>query len=221
MLDQGAIETNVSNCGPLDRKIAFRRAHAYTLFEIVIAVAIMAVIGSLLIPVAASYLGRQNVAATANSLKEIAQDLFDFRTAITQSPKRLSHLSTPITALDTTSCTGTAPTTTVLYATNSSKWTGKGPFYDRVISRTGWVLPIGTANDVMVRTSNNTTAGFLNITIPSVSFEDAVELNTIMDGPSDANQVNRSNTTGGVQWGVPSAAEQVTLTYSIPVGNTC
>lgn len=192
----------------------------FTLFEIVIAVAVMAVVGSLVIPALTSYLDHSRVASSAQTLQALSQSLFNFRTAVTQSPKRLSHLSTAILSTDTTSCTGVAPTTTVLYGANASRWTPNGPYYDRAISKTGFPLGIGTANDVLVRTSANTTAGFLNITIPSVSFNDAVELNNIVDGPADANQANRSNTTGAVEWGVP-VAEQVTVTYSVPVGKSC
>ena len=180
----------------------------------------MAVVGSLVIPALTSYLDHSRVASSAQTLQALSQSLFNFRTAVTQSPKRLSHLSTAILSTDTTSCTGVAPTTTVLYGANASRWTPNGPYYDRAISKTGFPLGIGTANDVLVRTSANTTAGFLNITIPSVSFNDAVELNNIVDGPADANQANRSNTTGAVEWGVP-VAEQVTVTYSVPVGKSC
>lgn len=195
----------------------------FSLTEVIIAVAVMAVLGAVVVPAITGYLDRSRVQKSAVVLNDLANALVNFRTTVTDSPKRLSHLSTVIASADTTDCTGTSPTTFVAYgATNAPKWTTAGPYYPKAISKTGFPLPIGIANDIVVRTSANTTAGFLKITIPNVGLSDANELNKLVDGPNDANAANQTNATGAVQWStVPSSNLLVTVTYSVPVANSC
>lgn len=206
---------------PTDGISDVRFSVGFTLMEIVVAVLLMALLGGMIIPVGAQYLDRKRSSDSLVLLVELGAALKTFRATVGNSPKRLSHLATTIVAGDTTSCTGTAPTTTLTYgATNAPKWATAGPYTFRSISKTGFPLPIGTANDVVVRTSANTAGGFLNITVPNLEFDDALEVNALADGPADPNQGDRSNTTGSIQWSAP-VNERVTLTYSVPVGKTC
>lgn len=193
----------------------------------VIAIAILAVLGAAIVPTATSYLDQNEIADTATQLTNLNTSINNFRksTNVNKYPLRLSHLTTAILSTDTSSCSGLAPspsTVSTYGPGNAGAWLTEGPYYTpRLIGRNGFQLGIGTANDIMSRTSNNTTAGFLNITIPSIAFADAADLNTFMDGPGDLNQANRSNTTGAIQWGAPSAADIVTVTYGVGVAKTC
>lgn len=101
------------------------------------------------------------------------------------------------------------------------KWTILGPYYPNATSRTGFPLPIGVANDQITRTSSGTVAGFLVITVPNVTIDDARDLNSVIDGPSDVDQGGGDNTTGAIQYGAPPATKLVTLTFRVPAGNTC
>lgn len=185
----------------------------------VVAITILIVLGAAIVPSSISYLAQERVASTAVRLDSLAVDIVLFRLAVTDYPNRLRHLSEPIVNADSTACNGIAPTTVVLYGGNAAKWTG--PYSKQRFPPTGAQLGIGVANDQLVRTSNNTTAGFINITIPLVDFVDAVALNDYMDGQGDLNQANRTNTTGAIQWGLPDAAEKVTVTFGVGAQKSC
>jgi hypothetical protein len=183
---------------------------------------VAAILGGALIPRIASYLDSQRIESTATTLTTLATSIAKFRSTITDYPGRLSDLSTPILTGDATACNGVAPTTLVTYgATNSGRWTIYGPYYPKSISRTGFPLPIGVANDQILRTSGISAAGQIVITVPNVTIDDARDLNTRMDGPADVDQVGGSNTTGSIHYGAPPANKLVTLTYRMPAGNTC
>ena len=193
---------------------------AFSLPEIIVTLAIAAILGGVLIPRIAGYVDGQRIDTTMATLNALAASIGKFRSTVTDYPGRLSDLSTPIANGDLTACNGVAPTTAVTYgATNGPKWTIFGPYYPKSISKTGFPLPIGVANDQITRTSANTTAGQLVITIPNVTIDDARDLNTKMDG--DADQVGGDNTTGSIQYGVPPASKLVTVTFRVPAGNSC
>lgn len=193
----------------------------FSIFEMVVALTIMIVLGAALVPTAASYVESERVKSTAKTLDSLNAAIRTFKTDVTRYPGRIKHLSEPVTGNDTTACNGIAPTTVnTIGGASAAKW--DEPYFDtRVTAAVGLYLGIGVANDRLTRTSANTTAGFINITIPSVRFQDAKELNDVMDGQGDLNQGNRSNTTGAIQWGIPNAAEQVTVTFGTAVGKTC
>lgn len=195
------------------------RRSAFSLIEMVVAIAILVVLGSALVPSTVQYLQQKNVANTASRLDSLAVDIIQFKLAVTQYPGRLRQLSQPIVNADSTACNGVSPTTTVLFGGNSTRWTG--PYSKQRFAPTGLPLGIGVANDQLTRSSNNTTPGFIKITIPLVDFVDAKALNDYMDGQGDVNQANRSNTTGAIQWGVPNASDQVTLTFGVGANRTC
>lgn len=199
-----------------------RTRKAFSLAEIIVTLTIAAVLGGVLIPRIAGYVDSQRVDTTVATLNAVAAAIGKFRSTVTDYPGRLSDLSTPIANTDPTACNGVSPTTLVAYgATNGPKWTIFGPYYPKSNSRTGFPLPIGVANDQITRTQNNTTAGQLVITVPNVTIDDARDLNTKMDGPSDVDQGGGDNTTGSIQYGVPPASKLVTLTFRLPAGNSC
>lgn len=197
------------------------RRQGFSMLEMVVAMAIIVVLGAVMVPSSIQYLREREVMATAATLNQLADSAKSFKTVITQYPGKLSHLGTKILTADLSSCSGIAPSpsSAVTYgATNAAKWIN--PFWNVVIPTQGFRLPIGTANDQMIRTSNNTTAGFLQIVIPDVPYDIALDLNAEMDGPNDP-IASRSSTTGIIRYGVPSSQELVQLTYNIAVAKTC
>lgn len=195
------------------------RPRGFSILEIVVAVAIMAVLGAIVLPSMGSYLDSKRVSDSAATLDSLRLSIGRFRTATTDYPGRLSHLTRRITTSDRSDCNTTANTIVYYAAGSVTGWTNFGPFWDRSIPTTGFVLPIGTVQDSMSRTSTSILPGTLVLTIPNVAIADARELNLLKDGPLDADQANGSNTTGTVQFTVPAAT--VTVTYLIPVANSC
>lgn len=198
---------------------------AFTIVEMVIALAVAGVLGAIGLFAISGYVSSTNVSSSAQTMKDLADGVLQFKKFVGAYPSALSHLTRQVNGSDKTSCTGVAPTTLVLYTTtagtgNVAKWPSGAPYFTRTISTTGLPLPIGTVNDALVRTSANTTAGFLQMQIPNVAFDDAVGVNLTIDGPGDTNTTTNLNTTGAVQWSASSTA-LVTLRYMIPVGPSC
>lgn len=202
------------------RSIIRKSPKGFSLLETLVALAIAALIGSIAIGSVSGYLDQQRVRETSATLKAINLAIGQFRSAIADYPGRLSHLSRKVSTADFTACNQLNPVRIAYPVAAAANWLTNGPFWDRSIPTTGLVLPIGTARDSMTRTSNNTTAGFLNITVPEVDVTDARMLNSLMDGANDADQVGGNNNTGSVQYSVLSGTA-VTLTYWIPVANSC
>jgi type II secretory pathway pseudopilin PulG len=183
---------------------------------------VMAVLTAVLLPAVAGFLRDQKIVETAETLADLQNSITTFKATVGTYPSRLTHLGKAITANDTTSCTGRAPATPLTaYAASSTVWKRGGPYYPRATSDKGFDLPIGTASDTLFRTSSSTTTGFLGIKMPLVPIQDARALNGYIDGTTDLDQGDRSNTTGTIQWGVPDARDRVDVIYYISVSRVC
>lgn len=182
--------------------------------EIVVALGIMVILAGIILPRVSGYLDTQKADATHAALRELAAAVKAFRTTVGNYPGRISDLSNVIASGDLTAC-GAGNT---YGATNQAKWKNAAPYYPRVTSRTGFLLPIGVANDALTRTSN-VAPGRLLVTVPNTKVDDARDLNSLIDG--DADQVNETNTTGTVQWSTIPTNGVVTITYGIPVTTAC
>ena len=200
---------------------AARQRRGFTITEVVIAVAIMAILAAVTLPTVAGYLSRQKIESTATTLGDLQNSITTFKAKVGNYPSRLTHLAKGITASDTTSCTGRVSATPLTLYPTPANWTSGGPYYTKASSDKGFPLPVGTARDTLFRNVPSATTVFLQIKIPSVRFQDARALNDEIDGATDLDQGNRSNTTGTLQWGVPNATERVDVTYWISVSRTC
>lgn len=194
----------------------------FSLFEAVIAAAILAVIGAAIVPSVVAYKTQQRIQNTANDLLAIgaAVQKFELTANVGKYPGRLSHLSTQYVLLtDSTSCRTTYNSAGATLA----GWRVGGPYLDRVIPRTGLQLGVGVAIDTLHRSSNATTVGYLNLIIPGVAYEDALLLNNVVDGPADPETAGNLNLKGAIRWFVaPSAPNNtVSLIFSMPIANTC
>ena len=209
------------------------RRRAFSIGEMVASVAILAILAGIVVPSVARYLYEQKIEATAALLDSLSAAKMAFQKAITVYPGHLSHLTTLPTALvDESDCNGVGTSTPkVLYTAGQMNfWSGgstpvqghSGPYFGRVIPKTGFPIGIGTANDQMWRTSANATAGFLMILVPGVPYADAKALNDYMDG-SGIPGPNRTDTAGAVRWSTtPSGAlDLVTLLFFMGIRNAC
>lgn len=195
----------------------------FTIMELVVAVSIMAILAALTIPSISRYVDDAGITSTASTLSDLAASITKFQSDISSSPFRLTQLARLVTANDTTSCSGVGSATprTTFTAASAARWTRNGPYYTKALNVNGFPLPIGTAKDTIYRTSISTAPGFLQIQIPGVTFDDAMQLNTLVDGPGDPNQADRSNNSGAIQWSAPINNDVVVLTYNIGVGKGC
>lgn len=198
-------------------------ARGFTLIEIVVALAVSVILSGVGIYVAVGYLDQQKIMTTADVLTDLNAAVLTYKTKVGAYPFRLSHLTRPIATTDTTSCSGISPSLArVLYTTlqANTNWATGAPYFYQTISVQGFPLPIGTATDTLRRTVGNAVAGRLELTVPNVQYEDAVALNTLMDGSSDVNTSTNLNLTGAIRWSTSSTAG-VRLTFGIPIGKTC
>ena len=193
---------------------------AFTLLEVLVAIAIIGILGAIIVPTTVDRAQAQRVRETARDLNAIhaAVDAYEFGGAKAQLG-RISFATVPPTTSDTTSCNGLQPVGGTMVTTYSASQAGSnwnGPYMNRVNSKEGgFVTGIGVMEDRLVRTTKNGTTGELIVTIPSVRFEDADALNDLMDG--DANNADLSNTLNDVRYGAPDEDLQVDLTYRFPM----
>lgn len=196
------------------------RAPAFTILEVVVAIAVLATLAAVLVPGIANYLESQGISSTVTTLKSIAKADTTFKTAVTFYPKRISHLGALILTTDTTSCDGLgAATPTTLFGAKNTSWLG--PYFPRAVPKSGLPVPLGVINDVQQRTSAGNAAGFIELAIPNVRFDDAERLNDLVDGTAEATNADQSNSLGIVQWAVPTSQGLVTLRYRVGVAATC
>jgi prepilin-type N-terminal cleavage/methylation domain-containing protein len=185
----------------------------FSMLEMVVAMAILVVLAAVVVPSTAQYSRDKEIQTTAATFNELADSIKSFKTVVTMYPGKLSQLTTKVAPTGDLNGCGAAFGTTP-----AGKWIN--PFWDALIPTQGFKLPIGVANDQLTRTTGTGVAGLLQITVPNVPYDVALDLNTVMDGPNDP-IVNRSSTTGMIRYGVPNASELVSLTYSIGTAKTC
>ena len=201
-----------------------RRRRAFSLLEVIATLAVLSLLAGAVVPSTVAYLRRQDVAKTAVILQTLSSAIAAMKAStVNRYPFRISHLASPIRQVDTTSCSGIAPTTVVPYtAAQVTGWgisAGPGgPYYNRTIPFTGLPTPIGTIIDTLYRTSANNAAGFLPLTIRNVSTDDADELNAIIDGDADA--ADGSNVLGTLRWATPVNG-LVDIKYNVTAAGTC
>lgn len=194
---------------------------AFTLLEVIATLAVISILAGAVVPSVVAAYSRRDIERTAVILSTLSASVTAMKASgVARYPYRISHLGSPIASTDTTSCSGVAPTTLSLYAGQAANWgiNPAGPFFHRTIPVTGFPTPLGVVEDIMVRTTNNTTAGLLPLVIRNVRIDDADELNAIVDG--DADNANGSNTLGKLIWAVPVNG-LVDIKYNITAANSC
>lgn len=196
-----------------------RRTAAFSLLEIIVALAILAILGAVTLPTIKSGADRAYVAETATRLQALRDGIFNpatganaFFQVVGSYPGRLSQLSTPIVAQDATnspnSCGGDYSNGAV------NKWTASGPFVKYTIEPgLGLGTPLGRIDDVLVRVPANASAGVLKLIVPEAELDLVARLDLELNSGD-------GNAAGSVQW-VPSATSVTTMSYVIPVGAKC
>jgi prepilin-type N-terminal cleavage/methylation domain-containing protein len=196
-----------------------RRTAAFSLMEIIVALAILAILGATTLPTIKSGMDRAYVAETATRLQALRDGIYNpatganaFFQVVGSYPGRLSQLSTAIVAQDATnspnSCGGSYPNGAV------NKWIASGPFVKYTIEPgVGLGTPMGRIDDVLIREPANAAPGVLKMILPEAELDLVARLDLELNSGDGSGA-------GSVQW-TPSATNVTTMSFEIPVGNKC
>lgn len=187
----------------------------FTLLEVIIAIAIIAILGAVVAPSTIGNTESRRITQTANDLRAVrtANGLLLASTA-DRNLGRVSFASINPTATDLTSCNGNEPGGGVTaYGGNAANWTG--PYMSRANSQQGgFVTGIGVIRDIVRRTTASGTQGDIVLMIPNVRLEDAMALNVLMDNDGSG----QSNAAGSIRYPAPNAQLIVdSVTYQFPM----
>ena len=175
------------------------RRRAFSLAEILVALALIAVVAAVVYPSVAGQLRSGQSAALGNQLDNLRQAITNYRQNVQRLPNNLAELSTAPLATDLDACG------TVLGA-NNALW--RGPYINRIIVGN---LPVGDAIILTALTripaTGATTPGLLQITVAGVSQNNATDLEQEFDGNADF-------TGGTIQW---TSLGVDTLKFLIPI----
>lgn len=186
-----------------------RHGTGFTLIEIAVAVAVLAILSAILLATVVVERGRSRVSESHEILAELVKTLHFYDTALAfgdipptegRFPRQLSHLTIEITSSGGATCPLCRNSCGVLYTgKNVDGWRRSGPFYPRDIpSSVGLRIPIGLVRDSLIRipasaSDENRSYGRLQIRIDSVVLLDAQDLDERVDGVA-------SPTAGLVTW---------------------
>ena len=182
------------------------RAHkrGFSLGEVLIAVAIIAVLAAVTVPVVFNKTRSSQVAALSQTMVGLSQGIAEFKRATTRYPKLLSSLTTQPLATDLDICSNQ------LLAANVAFW--RGPYASRAITTSGVLVGDYTISNTLRYAS---TAGIDSMFIDVPSVETAV----VNDLESQFDAGAASGTTGTIQYTAPVSGYS-TLSYFIPI-NSC
>lgn len=185
-----------------------RSRRAFTLFEILIALAIIALVGAALYPTVAGQLRRGRSAALAKQLNGLRDALADYRDVMLSYPGVLAQLTTQPGVGSTNLCGN------VLTAAQLARW--RGPYLNQVVAA-GLGLPVGdaTVRDTLGRIPTSPSVvggiqpGWLLIFTTDVDSAIAADLEQQFDAtPNYA--------AGNIQW-APTGPAIGTLTFAFPI----
>jgi prepilin-type N-terminal cleavage/methylation domain-containing protein len=184
---------------------------AFTLAEVLIALAIMAIAGAMVIPVVFSKIRASQVAAFSQTYAGLSQGISEFKRATTRYPLLLSSLSAAPIATDDDICGNN------LTAANAALW--RGPYASRQITTSGVLVGEYTIQNTLRRLAG--TPVLLMIDAGAVSTDVVDDLESQLDaGAANGATGTIRYTTSAV--GVLGAAPAGTynVSYAIPI-NSC
>ena len=202
--------------------MARRARSAFTLIEVAVAAAIIAMLAAVTTPYLVGYLDKQRAQTTADQLAAVAAGIAAFASAVktaaaatsTTYPGFISELTSQIPLNSQTwhnSCTQLA--TGRFNATSTATWSNNGPFLNFLIPQGGLQTPLGLIADSLTRGNATPVATTLSIRMPGIDTAAANLLDLIIDGGDGAisGTLRLSNFTAGL----------VDVTYLVPVGAHC
>lgn len=174
----------------------------WTVAEVLVALAIMAILGALVVPSIISAVDRARVRAAEDSLKSLARGITLFQDRVDAYPAMLTQLVFPIVAGSDAEICG------AFYDVGQqNRWSG--PYLDRTVPAAGVPIGIGFVASAFSILPGPGGIDFLQLVIQDVLVEDAAALDHRVDGgdgPAD----------GTLRWSAPSGGV-VTAYYLIPI----
>lgn len=159
------------------------RRRAFTLVEVVVALAVILILAAVAVPQLGGYLDQKRVAETKVQLELIRDALYgpstSFYTVVTAHAGALSQLSTPITTSDRDACNA------FFTGGDVNRWDDQGPYVNFMITANGMATPIGQARNALTRLGSGVTRQ-LRITIDDAPLADAQALDELVDGTAGA-----------------------------------
>ena len=208
------------------RRVTRRRRAAFTLLEVIVALAVILILAAVSLPSLAGYLDQQRVEETANQLAKVRDALYNPATTTTAFSQalggtnagRLSELDSVIISGNATYATGTDNSCGGTFTGGErNKWISNGPFMTYNSDRAaGMMTPIGRAEDSLTRIPNSASPGVLRLNfLNNVNLDDATRLDALVDGGDGYN-------VGTVQWTPQTGINGiVTMYYLVPINGTC
>jgi len=175
------------------------RTRGMTLMEVLIALAILALIAAVVIPTSATQLRQGHSAALANQLTNLREAIANYRENVGAYPISLTQLTTPPVAGDDDSCGANLSNGEI------NAW--RGPYVNQNIVA---ALPVGNASvqtGLVRNPASGTGAGDLQIQATGVDNDIALVLEQQFDG-------NNNLAAGNVTW---TAASNGTLVLHTPI----
>lgn len=206
-------------------RVARRHHVAFTLVEVVVALAIVFILAAVALPQLAGYLDQKRIDDTVTQLVTVRDAISKaggnaFYEKVGRYPGRLSELDSTLIIGNNTWVLGQDDSCGFAFAAGQrNAWNNNGPFVNFLIERgVGMITPIGMAEDSLTRNPypppNPPGAGTLRITfINNVVLEDALKLDETIEA-------SNGQAVGTVQWLAPVNG-RVTLYFFMPVGNAC
>jgi prepilin-type N-terminal cleavage/methylation domain-containing protein len=155
------------------------RDRGFTLAEVLVTLAIFAVLAALIVPQVTGQLRRGQSTALANQLTNLRTAITNYRDNVSRYPRALMQLTTAPVVGDVDLC-GTA-----LSPANRNAW--RGPYLTQPVLVTGMPVADFTVRNNIIRnpaTNAGTPVGQLRLTVQSVPIEIAADLEKQFDGDS-------------------------------------
>jgi len=195
----------------------FRRA-GLTLIEIVVSLAIVAVLGAVVFQNLAAHADRQRVNESIIALNGLRLSVYRFDSAVGRFPRTIRNLHTKITDTEPTICTALNFSSKGKDGGEVGLWEVSargGPFYHYDTPQSGFPIGIGVVSDTFTRdpataANEDRSFGWLQIVVRGVTDDDVTEANLLTDRDGSA-------TNGAVRW-LADGSGTNTMTWNIPIG---
>ncbi len=174
--------------------------NGFTVVEVLVALAITALLGALVVPAILASVDRARVDAAEESLKAIGEAVDLFADRVQEHPGAMRQLLIPITTADADICGNP------YNAGRANQW--GGPYLDRAVPTAGVPIGIGTVQNAFTSRADPSGIDYLQPVITGVLLEDAAALDVRMDGGDGA-------ASGAIQW-TAAGGGFVIVNYLIP-----
>ena len=189
-----------------------RSARGFTLGEVLVAMAIVAVLSAMTIPMVFSRIAAAQAKAFADTFASLSQSIAQFRAATGTYPKVLSQLATAPLGTDNNLCNGT-------FSGKEATW--RGPYTSRAVTTNGILVGEYTIQNQMHRVTS-TTPNTMQIDVGSVATSIVDDLEEQIDaGTADGTTGTIQYTTAPVGTLGAAAAGTYNLSYAIPIASSC